>query len=153
MEPSSSAHARRGAPRRGAIGTLASLALVSLLAAGCGEKAAPPPPKPAEPRASTALDATLIVHPPDEGGKRRAVVDLRAKEAVATVDISFGLPADCRTVAGARKRDLGAVPAGQQKQSFIQFECPAGAAGEVTLSVTGTDEAGGTIDKQLASSL
>jgi len=151
-------------PRRAASSPApaALVVLLALAAAACGKKEAPAPAGQAPAAApsasaagqpSSAVEATLIVHPADEAGKRKAVVELRISAPVSTLNIAFEVPAECQVVAGARRRSLGAVTAGQTQQSFVQFECQEHASGEVTVAVSGQDAAGGAIEKKLAASL
>lgn len=117
----------------------------------CGDDAEESAPAP-EPAVSEALDATLVVHPPQDG-RRRAVLRLTATETLPSVDVGVSIPDGCRVVAGAQRRTLAPVPANEPQQSFVIFECEEGVEGEVTGTVEGKDAAGQSLDRTLSASL
>lgn len=127
---------------------LTLLAALLLLATACTkeEKAPPKPPT------SEAIEPTLVVHPPDQG-RRRAVLQLKAVQAVSQTESVISLPEGCRVTAGAQRRAWPSIPVGETEQSFLIFECPADTTGEVVATVEGTDAAGVEIKERLTASL
>jgi hypothetical protein len=99
------------------------------------------------------LRLTLTVRPSQEAGRTNASVKIESDAPLSAGQLSFGLPESCKIVAGAGSRTINAIASDAAIQQELAFECPAGTAGELTVSLSAKDASGNVVSSSVSAKL